>query len=121
MSFAFARRLAAASADPIPIVAVCHLSWDWVWQRPQQYLSRFARRHRVLFVETYCADVPETQVKLKTPDGHPNVTVLQMHLPASRWADGTFIDGERRRFARLEGLVTPPRVEQLRAAVGAAR
>ena len=31
------------------------------------------------------------------------------------------IDGERRRFARLEGLVTPPRVEQLRAAVGAAR
>lgn len=92
-----ARRLAAASADPIPIVAVCHLSWDWVWQRPQQYLSRFARRHRVLFVETYCADVPETQVKLKTPDGHPNVTVLQMHLPASRWADGTFIDGERRR------------------------
>lgn len=79
------------------MIAFCHLGWDWVWQRPQQYLSRFARRRKVLFVETYCAEVPETRVDLRTPEGHPNVTVLQMHLPAARWHDGNFIDAERRR------------------------
>jgi glycosyltransferase involved in cell wall biosynthesis len=79
------------------VVALCHLSWDWVWQRPQQYLSRLARTHRVLFVETYCSDVAETRVDLKTPEGHPNVTVMATHLPRARWNDGAFIDAERRR------------------------
>jgi glycosyltransferase involved in cell wall biosynthesis len=80
-----------------PIVAFCHLGWDWVWQRPQQFLSRFARHHRVLFVETYCSDVASTRVDLRTVAEHPNVTVAQMHLPAARWEDGKFIDRERRR------------------------
>jgi glycosyltransferase involved in cell wall biosynthesis len=81
----------------LPIIAVCHLSWSWVWQRPQQFLSRLARTHPVLFVETYCSDVPQTDVRLSTPEGHPNVTVCQMHLPANRWSDGRYIDRERRR------------------------
>jgi glycosyltransferase involved in cell wall biosynthesis len=85
------------SEDTPPIIAFCHLSWHWVWQRPQQFLSRFAKRHAVLFVETYCSDVPETRIDLSTADGHPNVTILQLHLPASRWDDAGFIDQERRR------------------------
>lgn len=84
-------------ARSAPIIALCHLSWDWVWQRPQQYLSRLAKTHRVLFVETCCSDVSATTVELRTPEGHPNVTVCAMHLPAKRWADGKFIDRERRR------------------------
>jgi glycosyltransferase involved in cell wall biosynthesis len=80
----------------IPIIALCHLSWDWVWQRPQQFLSRFARQHRVLFVETYCSDVSATTIKLRPAEGHPNVTVLQMHLSRARWSDGEFVDRERR-------------------------
>ncbi len=84
-------------ARTAPIIALCHLSWDWVWQRPQQYLSRLAKTHRVLFVETYCSDVSTTTVELRTPDDHPNVTICAMHLPAKRWADGKFIDRERRR------------------------
>jgi glycosyltransferase involved in cell wall biosynthesis len=68
-----------------------------VWQRPQQFLSRFAQHHRVLFVETYCSDVPQTRVQLRPVEGHPNITVLQMHLPAERWGDGAFVDQERRR------------------------
>lgn len=79
-----------------PIIALCHLSWDWVWQRPQQFLSRLAQTHRVLFVETYCSDTPATRVELRTPAEQPGVTVCQMHLPAARWSDGKFIDRERR-------------------------
>lgn len=86
-----------SGADGFPIISLCHLGWDWVWQRPQQFLSRFAQRHPVLFVETYRSDVPSTRVDLRTPDTHPHVTVLQMHLPAARWDDGAFIDAERRR------------------------
>ena len=89
-----------AGAESFPIICFCHLGWDWVWQRPQQYLSRFARAHRVLFVETYCADTAVTRVDLRTPSEHPNVTVAQMHLPASRWHDGAWIDAERRRALR---------------------
>jgi glycosyltransferase involved in cell wall biosynthesis len=81
----------------IPIIAVCHLGWDWVWQRPQQFLSRFAKRHRVLFVETYRSPVDATRIDLRTPEAHPNVTIAQMHLPSARWDDGKFIDAERRR------------------------
>jgi glycosyltransferase involved in cell wall biosynthesis len=80
-----------------PIIALCHLSWDWVWQRPQQFLSRLAKTHPVLFVETYCSEVLETSVQLRAAEGHPNVTICQMHLPARRWHDGRFIDRERRR------------------------
>ncbi|HUR57178.1 MAG TPA: glycosyltransferase family 1 protein, partial [Opitutaceae bacterium] len=87
----------AADTGNFPIIVFCHLGWDWVWQRPQQYLSRFAKRHRVLFVETYRSDTLVTRVDLRTPDAHPNVTILAMHLPTSRWDDGAWIDAERRR------------------------
>ncbi|PTY00330.1 glycosyltransferase [Opitutus sp. ER46] len=80
-----------------PIIAFSHLSWNWVWQRPQQFLSRFARQQRLLFVETYCSDVPATRIDLVPVAGHPNVTLAQMHLPSARWSDGAFIDAERRR------------------------
>src|SRR5947208_2385876 len=39
-----------------PIIVHCHLAWDWVWQRPQQFISRLSRRHKVLFVETLAPD-----------------------------------------------------------------
>jgi glycosyltransferase involved in cell wall biosynthesis len=88
----------AATSDEstIPIVCVCHLSWDWVWQRPQQFLSRLAKTHPVLFVETYRSDTRTTFTRIRAAQ-HPNVTVLETHLPASRWEDGNFIDAERRR------------------------
>ena len=85
------------SSDSFPIIVLSHLGWDWVWQRPQQYLSRFAKRHPVLFVETYCSDVETTRVDIRTAEGHPGVTILQTHLPRSKWDNGAWIDAERRR------------------------
>lgn len=93
--------LAPDTADEvIPIICLCHLSWDWVWQRPQQYLSRFAKRHRVLFVETYCSDVESARIELHSPEGHPNITVAKTHLPRAHWHNGSFIDQERRRILK---------------------
>jgi UDP-galactopyranose mutase len=35
----------------LDIVCLSHLRWDFVYQRPQHLMSRFARQHRVFFVE----------------------------------------------------------------------
>lgn len=80
-----------------PIIAFCQLGWDWVWQRPHHTLSRLARDHRVLFVETYRSETRLTRVDLRTPATHPNLTILAMHLPTARWDDGAWVDTERRR------------------------
>ncbi|MES2981055.1 MAG: glycosyltransferase [Verrucomicrobiota bacterium] len=80
-----------------PIIAICHLSWDWVWQRPQQFLSRLAKNHPVLFVETHCTQTSQSYTITRGAINHPAVTILEIHLPAERWHDGDFIDAERRR------------------------
>jgi UDP-galactopyranose mutase len=41
----------AEAAAPPPLICFSHLRWDFVWQRPQQLLSRFARNRKVFFVE----------------------------------------------------------------------
>jgi glycosyltransferase involved in cell wall biosynthesis len=92
---------ASALPENFPIICFCHLGWDWVWQRPQQFLSRLARQHPVLFVETHCRDVAAAHCESRPPASRtPGVTILEMSLPASRWEDGAFIDRERRRLLR---------------------
>ena len=44
-----ARRSAATPG--FPLIVQSHLRWDFVWQRPQQLLSRMAATAPVLFVE----------------------------------------------------------------------
>ena len=90
------------SKRDFPIIVHSHLGWDWVWQRPQQFHSRLSERHPILFVE---GPRPSDQVKaatvsLRDVPAYPNITVLQMEMPASRWSDGAWIDKERRRLVK---------------------
>ena len=89
-------------AYPAPLIVHSHLGWDWVWQRPQQFISRLARRRRVLFVDAL--RVVEKSVapryEISVVPGHPNVTLLQMEFPASRWGDGAWVDAQRLRLLR---------------------
>jgi glycosyltransferase involved in cell wall biosynthesis len=84
------------------------LGWDWVWQRPQQFLSRLSKNHRVLFVEGPCPTegLEETRTSLREVAEFPNVLVLQTQVPAARWADGAWIDAERRRV--VQSLLAGP-------------
>ena len=88
----------AVSRSAYPIVVHCHLRWDWVWQRPQQFLSRLSKRHRVLFVEgpSVSDQISSPTYQLKTLVDYPNITILQTTMPASRWSDGEYIDEQRR-------------------------
>lgn len=83
-----------------PIVVHCHLRWDGVWQRPQQFLSRLARRHRVLFVEgpLLAETCAAPSCTLRQVPEHPNVTVMQTQFPAARFHEGAWVDSERRRL-----------------------
>jgi glycosyltransferase involved in cell wall biosynthesis len=55
-----------------PIIVHSHLRWDFVWQRPQQLLSRLSERHPVLFVEEplFLDDVRVPRLDLSTPEPH---------------------------------------------------
>lgn len=90
------------SNPDFPIIAHCHLCWDWVWQRPQQFLSRLSRRHRILFVETIGPDpqLSSPSARFWQPPAFPNVTILRLQFPSWRWPDGAFVDRERRRLVK---------------------
>jgi UDP-galactopyranose mutase len=61
------------------IIAFCHLRWDFVYQRPQQLLSRLAQHYKVLFVEEpVFHDGP---AYLRTQRIGPQLTVCQPHTP----------------------------------------
>lgn len=66
-----------------PIIVHSHLRWDFVWQRPQQLISRFARSRDVLFVEepVYLDDSVKPALDLSSP--LPRITRAIPRLPAS--------------------------------------
>ncbi|HVF30042.1 MAG TPA: glycosyltransferase family 1 protein [Pyrinomonadaceae bacterium] len=55
------------SASAYDVVCFSHLRWDFVYQRPQHLLSRFARNHDVWFIEEpiYGEGEPRLQVTQK--------------------------------------------------------
>lgn len=95
------------SGSQFPIIVHSHLGWDWVWQRPQQFHSRLSKTHPILFVEgpRVSKELQASRVTLREISDYPNIVVLQMEMPASRWADGAWVDAERRRLVQsvLEG------------------
>jgi glycosyltransferase involved in cell wall biosynthesis len=93
-----------------PLIVHCHLCWDWVWQRPQQFMSRFSQKRRVLFVETLAPDpaLVTPLVQMRHFEKWPNLTLLRLQFPAWRWNDGDWVDRERRRLVK-EALRGPLR------------
>lgn len=68
------------------IVVFSHLRWGFVWQRPQQFLSRFARKHPILFVEEPFFDgAAGSEPRVDLHQVMPNLTVAAPHVPES-WA-----------------------------------
>jgi glycosyltransferase involved in cell wall biosynthesis len=64
-------------------VVFSHLRWCFVWQRPQQFLSRFAKEHPVLFVEEPDFILsPGSEPYMDLNEDYPNVTVAAVRLPA---------------------------------------
>jgi UDP-galactopyranose mutase len=61
------------------LLCFSHLRWDFVFQRPQHLMSRFARERRVFFFEEAMRDAQAPRLELhETPEG---VHVAVPHLP----------------------------------------
>lgn len=70
------------------LVVASHLRWSFVWQRPQQLLSRLAQYHRILFVEEPVFAEDETQTPTTTlEETLPNVFVLTPQILAAEAGD----------------------------------
>ena len=64
------------------LVCFAHLHWDFVWQRPQHLLSRFAQHGRVFYVEDafyHADDLVEPHVEIK--ERQHGLKVVVVHLP----------------------------------------
>ena len=66
-------------AQTFDFLVFSHLRWDFVFQRPQHLLSRFARSHRVIFVEEPVRE--EGAPHWKFHNSGPNVIVCRPHTP----------------------------------------
>src|SRR2546423_4171599 len=67
------------------LVCLSHLRWDFVYQRPQHLLSRFARERRVFFVEEPVFD--EGTMRLDVTERKCGVRVAVPHLPVDLLSD----------------------------------
>ena len=69
----------SARARKPDLLCFSHLRWNFVYQRPQHLMSRFARDRRVFFWEEPVHDA--TEPSLEVSRGADGVTVIVPHLP----------------------------------------
>lgn len=70
------------------LVVASHLRWSFVWQRPQQLLSRLAKHHRILFVEEpVFASEGDALLSAVLEEVMPGITTLTPQLCALACGD----------------------------------
>ncbi|MES3023971.1 MAG: NAD(P)-binding protein [Pseudomonadota bacterium] len=85
------------------MVVFCHLRWDFVFQRPQQLLSRLAQHYQILFVEEPVYDAGPSFMEQSSPA--PNVTVCRPHTTSHA---GGFHDDQIPLLQPLLAKLLPP-------------
>ncbi len=67
----------SAGEAPFTLVVLAHLHWDWVWQRPQQLLTRLAQAgHPVLYVMDPWWNDAATTPRLDLEERAANLTLV---------------------------------------------
>jgi len=83
-----------APVEPYDLICLSHLRWNFVFQRPQHLMTRFARDRRVYFIEEPVR-VPGSVSTLAVDRSGP-VTVAIPQVPEG--LDATQLDTEQRRL-----------------------
>jgi UDP-galactopyranose mutase len=65
----------AAPLDALDLICFSHLRWNFVFQRPQHLMTRFAAHHRVFFVEEPIYQDGPDRLQLTCTDGGVQVVV----------------------------------------------
>lgn len=88
------------------LVCFSHLRWDFVYQRPQHLISRFADERRVFFIEEPVFNEDKPRLDISEREGGLHVVVP--HLPADSEATKTH-DTLR---ALLDGLIADRKIDE---------
>lgn len=73
--------------DVYGIIVFSHLRWEFVWQRPQQILSRLANSNPVLFIEEPMYDLaPGDNPNISLFHAATNISVASPHFPVGQAA-----------------------------------
>ncbi|AKJ27477.1 glycosyltransferase family 1 protein [Caldimonas brevitalea] len=106
-TFPWLRRHAALATAPQrpdrTLICLSHLRWNFVYQRPQHLMTRFAREARVWYFEEPVCDDTRTSPWLERRAEAGPVEVLVPHLPADLFMDADECAGAQR--ALLDGLL----------------
>jgi hypothetical protein len=80
-----------SAQDPQPATLICfsHLRWNFVFQRPQHLMSRFARDMNVIFWEEPIEIGPRetAYLQVREADDASGVRVVVPHVPSGMPAD----------------------------------
>jgi UDP-galactopyranose mutase len=87
-----------AEAAP-DMVCLSHLRWDFVYQRPQHLLSRFAKKQRLFFIEEPIFD--DGPVRLDVTPRDCGVTVVVPRLPRELEGSDEVVSVQRELLDRL--------------------
>ncbi len=87
------------------LICFSHLRWDFVYQRPQHLMSRFAKTNRVFFIEEPIFRDGEPELKISPRED--NLFVVVPHLPHA--ADRQSLNDLQRRL--LDDLIANYRIE----------
>ena len=68
------------------IICFCHIRWNFVYQRPQHLMSRFAQHHRVFFLEEPFFG-PEDKSFMEVTKDRDNIWIITPHLLDSYSSD----------------------------------
>lgn len=99
---------ALANVSQVDLVCLSHLRWDFVYQRPQHLLSRFAKERRVFFVEE--PTFGEGPMRLDVTVRECGVHVVVPRLPQALESEGALDVVQRGMVERLfteHGIVKP--------------
>jgi len=95
-------KMGANGAD---VVCFSHLRWDFVYQRPQHLMSRFAKTARVYFIEEPIFDDGEARLDIQKR-GDDGLHVVIPHLPHGADADAV-MPGLLDELAKRENIDGP--------------
>src|SRR6185312_8755033 len=73
----------APDSEPTTLICFSHLRWNFVFQRPQNLMSRFAREMNVIYWEEPVDVAPDetAYLQVREADNAANVRIVVPHLP----------------------------------------
>jgi glycosyltransferase involved in cell wall biosynthesis len=99
---------ARSTSENSDLICFSHLRWDFVFQRPNHLMSRFARSRRVLFVEEPVVEEGRTSAAVEVVSPLQNLSVLSPRLPAGSTDELAIVEQRAALELAFEDLTVEP-------------